>query len=131
MTQDTAIKITEANIRRPDVTINCGPRTDNAFHAGEPRIVFEVLSPSTRDFDEDRKREEYKRVVSIRYIVLVDPDTPEVIVFERAGDGAWASRTHKGLDDEIKFVDPGFSLPLAEIYRGLSFRPRPTLVVGE
>ena len=130
-TQDTAIKVSDTQIRRPDMAINCGPSRSKTFFAIDPRAVFEVLSRSTRNFDLTKKLEEYKSVTSLTHIVLIDPDTPEVIAFQRAAGGAWASRTIAGIESAIEFPDLGFVLMLAEIYRGLEFRARPALVMGE
>ena len=43
----------------------------------------EVLSPTTRQFDRFEKVEEYKTVPTLEYIVLVDPDCPQVRLFSR------------------------------------------------
>ena len=130
-TQDTAIKISDTQIRRPDMAINCGPSRSKTFYAIDPRAVFEILSRSTRNFDLTKKLEEYKCVASLTHIVLIDPDTPEVIAFQRAAGESWASRTFAGIESALEFADLGFVLTLAEIYRGLEFRARPMLVAGE
>ena len=128
VTRDTSIKISETQIRRPDVAIDCGPVIDKSYIANDPRAVFEVLSPSTRLFDQARKLEEYKSVSSLFYTVLIDPDSPALITFTRQADGGWTSRTIEGLEEEVDFSAIGFTLPLVEIYRDLSFRPKPMLV---
>lgn len=130
-TQDTTINVSDTQIRRPDMMIDCGPYSDNSFIAADPRAVFEVLSDSTRVFDQTKKLEEYKAVASLTHIVLIDPDSPEAIAFQREPGGAWASRTVKGLEAEISFADLGFTLSLSEIYSDLTFRPRPKLVFEE
>ena len=130
-TQDTGIEISQTQIRRPDLAIDCGKYVAEAYAAKDPRAVFEVLSRSTRVFDHTKKLEEYKSVASLRHIVLIDPDTSEVIAFQRETGGAWVCRTFNGNDSSIKFADLGFVLTLAEIYRGLEFRARPMLVAGE
>ena len=130
-TQDTGVKITESQIRRPDVAIACGPFNDDSYIASDPRAVFEVLSPSTRLIDHSKKLEDYKSVASLAHIVLIDPDRPEVLAFARQADGGWASRAVKGLEAEIGFGDLGCVLTLAEIYRDLTFRPGPRLVMVE
>ena len=130
-TQDTAIKISDTQIRRPDMAINCGPSRSKTFFAIDPRAVFEVLSRSTRNFDLTKKLEAYKSVTSLTHIVLIDPDTPEVIAFQREAGGRWDSRTFMGTKAAIEFADLGFALTLAEIYRGLEFRARPALVIEE
>ena len=130
-TQDTAIQISKTQVRRPDMAINCGPIRDKTYIASDPRVVFEVLSPSTRLFDHSKKLEEYKSVASLAHIVLIDPDRPEVLAFARQADGGWASRAVKGLAAEIAFVELECVLTLAEIYRDLTFRPGPRLVMVE
>ena len=129
-TQDTSIKISDSQIRRPDMAINCGPIRDKTYIASDPRAVFEVLSPSTRIFDLTKKLEEYKSVASLTHIVLIDPDAAELIRFHRIA-GSWVSQTVTGLEAAIEFADIGFRLPMAEIYRDLTFRPRPMLVMTE
>lgn len=130
-TQDTGVKISETQIRRPDAAIDCGPLLDNSFIANDPRAVFEVLSPSTRNFDQVKKLEEYKSLASLRHILLIDPDGPELIAYTREANGAWTSRAVEGLEAEAAFPDLGFTLPLAEIYRGLTFRAKPAAAEGE
>lgn len=128
-TQDTAIRISATQIRRPDVAIDCGAFLDEEFIASDPRAVFEVLSPSTRVFDHSKKLEEYKSVASLRHILLIDGDSPEVIAYLRDAAGIWAARTVAGLEAVLEFPDMDFSLPMAAIYRDLEFRPKPILVI--
>ena len=130
-TQDTGIRISDTQIRRPDMAIKCGPSREKTYYALDPRAVFEVLSPSTRGFDLTKKLEEYKSVSTLRHIVLIDPESPEIVAHQRRQDGIWESRTIKGLDAEIPFDDLGFDLSLAEIYRGVSFHPKPILIVTD
>jgi len=44
----------------------------------ELKLVVEILSPTNRDFDRADKSEDYKTVPSLEYILLVDPDVPQV-----------------------------------------------------
>ena len=129
-TQDTAIQISATQIRRPDLAIDCGPFADEDYVAPDPRAVFEVLSRSTRIFDHTKKLEEYKSLASLRHIVLIDPDSPQVIAFQRSSDNSWASLTITGLDTAIDFADLGFNLLLRDNYRDLVFRVKPLLVAG-
>ena len=130
-TQDTAVKISEGRIRRPDMTIKCGPSREKTFVALDPRAVFEVLSPSTRGFDQSKKLEEYKSVASLSHIILIDADSAELIAYQRDASRAWVARTRSGLAEVLEFADLGFSLSLDEIYRDVTFRAKPVLVVEE
>ncbi len=73
-TGDGSVETRLGQIRRPDVGVDCGPRDPNALKAALPRLLVEVLSPSTRDFDSFAKLEDYKVIPSVDYIVLVEPN---------------------------------------------------------
>ena len=59
-TGDFAVRIPNGNIRRPDVGVDCGPVDLNGLTATDPRLVIEVLSPSTRTFDAIGRLREYR-----------------------------------------------------------------------
>lgn len=127
-TGDSSIETLPGQIRRPDVGVDCGPFDPNALKAAEPRLVAEVLSPSTRDFDTLEKLAEYKSVASLDVIIYVEPNAPEVVTWSRAADRSW-ERTHAdGLDAEVALPDLGVTLRLADLYDGITFPAGPRLV---
>jgi Uma2 family endonuclease len=128
-TADVAVKIPNGNVRRPDVGVHWSGFDERALVAAEPKLVVEVLSPSTRTFDRFRKVEEYKTVESLAHILLIDPDAPEVIVWSRNEGGAWVSAIVEGLEAEVPLAALGVSLRLADLYEGLAFPPVPRLVI--
>lgn len=75
-----SVETKPGQIRRPDIGVDCGRRDPNAMKAAAPRVVVEVLSPTTRDFDTIDKPDEYKALESLERIVVIEPNTPEVIV---------------------------------------------------
>ena len=117
-TADQAARIPKGNIRRPDVTIDCGPREGKSLESTAPAVFFEVLSPSTRTFDQIKKPEEYKTVPTLKHFVLLDPDRARAWVWTREGD-AWANADTEGLDAEIALPGVGVTLSLGEIYDGV------------
>ncbi len=127
-TSDTCIAIPAGNRRQADMGIECGTPEDSSFDADAPAMVMEILSPTTRLFDRYEKLGEYKTVTTLEYIVLVDPDYPQVRVYRRRADRSWASDRLLGLDAVIELPIFDFALKLSSLYAGLSFRPRPTLV---
>jgi Uma2 family endonuclease len=125
---DTAVAIPAGNIRYPDLGIDCGAFDDRAMTATEPRLVVEVLSP-TQSFSDYTKPEEYKTVPGIEYVLIVDFALPQVLVHARdEAGGGWRSVEVSGLEAVVELPRLGLALPLAELYRDLTFRPRPTLV---
>ena len=129
-TGEWGIETIPGQIRRPDVGADCGPFTPQAFTASAPRLVVDVLSPSTRDFDTFGKVEEYKRVDAIDYILLVEPNAPEVVLWSRGEDRGWAPRTVEGRDATVPLPALGIELAMAEIYEGVEFPVAPRLVLG-
>ena len=120
-TADTAVRIPDGNVRRPDAGVVCGPDDDNLTYALAPRLVIEVLSPTTRAFDLARKLEEYRSVPSLDYILLVDPDAAEVILWSRDTTRAWTHTVIEGPESTIDLPALGIALPLADLYAGVSF----------
>ncbi len=127
-TADLAVLIPNGNVRRPDVGVHCAPFDDEAVYAARPRMVIEVLSPLTRTLDQFGKLDEYKTVESLDYILLVDPETPEVMLWRRDAARAWHHQPLGGLETIVELPELGQSLRLADLYEGVSVRPRPRLV---
>jgi Uma2 family endonuclease len=130
-TSDGSVETKPGQIRRPDVGVDCGRRDPNATKATSPRVVVEVLSPTTRDFDTIGKLDEYKLIDSLDRIVVIEPNAPEVIVWVRGAGRSWRKAIRQGLDQEIDMPEIGVTLALAEIYDGVEFPTRPRLVAEE
>lgn len=120
-TADIATRIPNGNVRQPDVTVDCGDVRDEALDATAPTVVFEVLSPSTRTFDQLRKVDEYKRVPTMRHVVLIDPDRPRIILWTRDDADAWADREVDGLDGALDLRAIGVTLAMTEVYAEVTF----------
>jgi Uma2 family endonuclease len=74
----------------PDVTVISGPSArdpESATHVTNPKLVVEVLSPGTEDYDRSEKLEHYKQVSSLSAVVLVDHRSQLVELWARNGDG--------------------------------------------
>ena len=74
----------------PDLFVTCDPadlRTEVIFRA--PKLVIEVLSPSTQAHDRSAKFALYRGMPSLLEYGLVDPDTRRVEVFRIGRDGLW------------------------------------------
>ena len=124
-TDDLAVRISPGTVRRPDVTVECGEGHRRDMAVVEPRVVVEVLSPSTMSFDRFRKLPEYQSIASMRHILLVDTESPRVDLWSREPDGSWRPYTFDGLDAKFDLPAVGASLALADVYEGLTFEPRP------
>jgi Uma2 family endonuclease len=127
-TGDGSIETLPGQIRRPDAGVDCRLRDPSGLKAALPRMVAEVLSPSTRDFDAFEKVAEYKQVESLDYIMVVEPNAPEVVVWSRNPSRAWTRQVIEGIGLAVDMPAIGVALPLAEIYDGVEFPSRLRLV---
>ena len=111
-----------------DVTVLCGrvtldPDDPTKQTVLNPKVVVEVLSPSTEDYDRGEKLGYYKSIASLEEVVFVAHDRREVEVVRRERDGSW-SRHVAGDSDDVELASLGCSLPVVEIYRDpLARRP--------
>jgi Uma2 family endonuclease len=128
-TGEGSVETFPGQIRRPDVGVDCGKWNPEAYKASEPKLVVEVLSPTTRDFDAFGKLPEYRQVASLECILLVEPNAPQVRRWERGPDRDWIEIRHQGLEAVIEIAASGVRLPLAEIYEDISFPAGPRLVM--
>ena len=118
-TDDRSVQ-TFRGTRRPDILVECGKPDPRSMSAAEPRIIIEVLSPSTTRYDRFQKLEEYKLVPAVQVILLVDTEAPRATVWRRGADG-WGYTELSGLEAVIDLPEIGTELPFAELYLDLSF----------
>jgi Uma2 family endonuclease len=130
-TGDGSIETRPGQIRRSDAGVDCGRRDPNGTKADSPRFAVEVLSPGTRDFDTFEKVEEYKAVDSPQYVLVVEPNAPEAVLWARDADRSWHRRMIAGIEREIDMPEIGVTLQMARVYEGVEFPARPRLVVEE
>jgi Uma2 family endonuclease len=102
----------------PDVSIACGERKflDNTFDTlVNPTAIFEVLSPSTEDYDRGTKFKRYRSIPSLQNYVLISSMEVLAEVYTRNGD-SWILTTAKGLDSEIHINAINYNLQLKDAY---------------
>ena len=127
-TADFAVRTAVNRIRRPDAGVDCGKQSPQDLVAREPVLVVEVFSPGTRDLDRSVKIREYQAVETLKTIVYVEPNRPEIYVFERGGDGEWNETVVRGLNEAVPVPALDLTLPLAEIFEDVDFSPSPFLI---
>lgn len=105
----------------PDVQVSCAKSPPGARGVTDPVLLAEVLSPSTRRYDKDRKLAQYcSSLPSVEAVLQVEVDRPEIRCVRRVGE-RWEIEFLRGLDAAVVFPALGVTLPLAEVYRGVAF----------
>jgi len=89
-----------------------------------PVLLIEVLSESTEARDRGIKFETYRQLDSLQEYVLLAQDQPKAELFRRTGEGDWlVGPVVQEFDQAVALRSLSAHLPMAEIYRGLTFTP--------
>lgn len=108
----------------PDVTMVCGDveLNDEALDALlNPTVIFEILSPSTEQYDRGQKFQAYRSLPSLQDYVLVSQAQARVEHYHRQGTLQWAFTDILGLDTAFTLPSIRVTLPLADLYRKVNF----------
>jgi Uma2 family endonuclease len=118
---DLRIRVAKTGLTTyPDTSVICDqieidPEDSKGHTALNPILLVEVLSPSTEDYDRGEKLSHYKRIESLREVMLVAHEEHRVDVWRRSGT-RWIQRTFReGEQVELKSVE--CALAVTEIYR--------------
>lgn len=108
----------------PDAVVVAGVPIESEEEASaiiNPILIVEVLSPSTMDYDRNRKFLEYQSLPSFQEYVLVRQDAPEALLAFREEPDLWRSSEAAGLDADIVLRSIGASLPMKDVYAKVEF----------
>lgn len=112
----------------PDVSVVCGPfESDPDDPSGQsvcnPRLIVEVLSPSTEGYDRGEKFMRYRELASLEEYVLVSQSASRIESFWRQGEGTWLFTVTSGVDSAARLRCLEIELKLGEVYAGVRFPP--------
>jgi Uma2 family endonuclease len=113
-----AVRVDDSTVYEPDALVRCGgPLPDEAIELGDPVVVVEVLSPSTRARDSGAKLADYVRLRSLRHYLLVRTDTRVVIHHARTEEGR--IETSIVSSGRLRLEPPGIEIPLEALFPSL------------
>ena len=103
----------------PDVTVLCGePQRDpeSPTTLVNPRVVVEVLSDSTVDYDRGEKLQHYRQIATLGAVVFVWHSEPRIEVWARGENDAWVVRD-AGAGEIATIAAIGCRLVVDDVYR--------------
>ncbi|HEY0073933.1 MAG TPA: Uma2 family endonuclease [Abditibacteriaceae bacterium] len=124
---DLRVKVAKSNKQfntYPDVSIACPPfewekkRSNVKDTLLNPRVLFEVLSPSTSDYDRTLKFDQYKLIESLSDYVIIWQDRVRIEHFHRENE-RWMQQSFTRRTDTFELPDLEVTLSLEEIYEGV------------
>ena len=121
---DMRVQAAEDVFFYPDLVVVCGeaqytdPSRDTLLN---PTVVFEILSPTTEDYDRGRKFKCYRAIPGLQDYLLVAQNQPQIEHFTRQGVDTWRLTDFTRLDAALELPSIGCTLQLGAIYRKVRF----------
>ncbi len=109
------------NYMYPDASIVCGKPEleDDKFDTlTNPSVIFEILSPSTKGMDKQRKFFFYMQIPSLKEYIMIDSVQRYIIIARKQADSSWKFEELNDTAENLFIQRIGFSLPLSELYEG-------------
>lgn len=100
----------------PDVTVTCEALDDHLI--GEPRVLIEVLSPSTDSHDRRIKLPIYQRLESVQEVVFLDSRSRFAEVYRRQDGAPWTVTLVQSASEPVELPSLGIAVPLGAFYEG-------------
>jgi Uma2 family endonuclease len=101
----------------PDLMVACGRDGMEKYYLRNPKVIVEVLSPSTDGTDRREKLVNYRRIPALEEYVLIAQDTPQVTLHRRSV--RWEPIVLADVDAIAEFQSLDLSLRLADVYDGV------------
>jgi Uma2 family endonuclease len=118
-TETMKLALADETVLYPDLMVACGgPLAGDEQAIANPKLVVEVLSPSTRGYDKRDKFMLYRSLPSLREYALVDPSSRAVEVFTWT-DAGWLLADQTGRA-ELRLASVALQLPQAELFKGVA-----------
>lgn len=120
---DTRIHIEQNTLfTYPDISVICGAPlslNNDDINFLNPSILFEVLSPSTRNYDRGEKFRLYQDIPTLRGCILVDSESVFVEAWFVTNDGNWVMTEYNAIVDQLHLPIIDVTIPLSDIYEGI------------
>lgn len=100
----------------PDVMVTCSAQDRlSALSKSEPKLIIEVLSPSTAAYDRSLKFSHYRKLPSLEEYVLIDIDTRSTDCYRKGLDGLWVLHPFTE-GDAVEFASVALTISAAQVF---------------
>ena len=104
----------------PDLMVTCGKaEAGDEQTVSDPKLIIEVLSPSTRGHDQRDKFIVYRCLASLREYALIEPAKRQVEVFTWTEGGTW-TLTDQTAADVLTLASIDCKLAMELVFKGLA-----------
>ena len=100
----------------PDVLVTCSALDQaSPLVKTEPKLIIEVLSPSTAAYDRGLKFSHYRSLPSLEEFALIDLDSRTADVFRKREDGLWVLHPF-AQGEPIRLESVGLAMTAAQLF---------------
>jgi Uma2 family endonuclease len=115
-TSDARVRLSSTRFVYPNASISCDEQDrGQSNNVQSPRLVVEVLSPSTEGYDRGRKFGFYRECPTIQEYLLIDAQRPMLEVYRREKHDLWILRAYR-LDEDVELTNLGVRFPVSDVY---------------
>ena len=115
-TSDARVRLSSTRFVYPNASISCDEQDrGQSDNVQSPRLVVEVLSPSTEGYDRGRKFGFYRECPTIQEYLLIDAQRPMLEVYRREKHDLWILRAYR-LDEDVELTNLGVRFPVSDVY---------------
>jgi Uma2 family endonuclease len=86
-----------------------------------PSLIIEVLSKSTRNYDQGDKFLYYRSIPEFREYILIEQTNYHASQYAKNSEGKWFLTEYDSPDNLLKFESIDFQICLQDIYAGVNF----------
>jgi Uma2 family endonuclease len=124
---DMRVRVSPAGLYTyPDVIVVCGGPEfldDEVDTLLNPTVLIEVLSPSTASYDRGDKALLYRKLESLRELLLVEQEFAAAEQYIRQPNGDWLIKQAEKMGSAVELPSIGCRLTFEEIYARIEFAP--------
>jgi Uma2 family endonuclease len=82
-----------------------------------PKVIIEVLSDSTANYDRTKKFGFYRLLPSLQEYILISQSSYYVEQFSKREDGQWLFSPVEGLDTQLTLTSVNFQISMQNLYK--------------
>jgi Uma2 family endonuclease len=86
-----------------------------------PRLIAEVLSKSTQNYDQGDKFLYYRSLPEFQEYILISQSRPYIMQYNKTQENKWLLTEYEGENASLSLTSVNFDLSFQEIYEGVTF----------
>ncbi len=126
-TSDTKVRTPDIRVfGYPDILVVCGQPIHHDHYQDvllNPKVIIEVLSPSTEAYDRGSKFASYRKLEALTDYILISQDQYRIEHYVRQTNNFWLMSEETDLSKSLIIESIGCELSLSEVYARVKIEP--------